>query len=85
MIVLTEARPHEPPKSASAQENIEVTEVVKLLGCRVYHIPKDFSQCENAENALWQIPTQEKPTLAIWTGFIPSAERYAAIHAELFR
>lgn len=85
MIVLSESTPLESAASASTQEIAATTEMVKLLGCRVYSIPKDFSQCENAENALWHIPTQEKPMLAIWTGYIPSAERYAAIYDELLR
>jgi hypothetical protein len=53
--------------------------------CRIYYIPKDFSDCETAENALWRIPVQEQPHLAIWRGFIPSAERYEAIYGELLR
>lgn len=80
MIILSEVT-----SPASAQDIAKATELAKLLGCRVYTIPKDFSQCENAENALWHIPKQEKPMLAIWTGYIPSAERYAAIYAELLR
>ena len=85
MIVLSEATPHEPPTSASARDNIEMTEAARLAGCRVYHIPKDFSQCETTENALWHIPSQEEPILAIWSGFIPSLERYEAIYTELLR
>lgn len=85
MIVLTEAAPHEPPTSASARDNIEMAEAARLAGCRVYHIPKDFTECETAENALWHLPEEERPTLAIWSGFIPTRERYEAIHEELLR
>lgn len=62
-----------------------MTEAVRFLGCRIYHIPTDFRECENAENALWHVPEQADPTLAIWTGFIPSPERHTAIYEELLR
>lgn len=60
-----------------------MTEAARLAGCRIYYIPKDFSDCETAENALWHIPVQDEPTLAIWSGFIPSPERYESIYREL--
>lgn len=82
MIVLSEAT-NETALSASARDNFAMTEAAKLAGCTVYHIPKDFSQCDNAENALWHIPAQARRTPAMWIGFIPSPERYAAIYAEL--
>lgn len=85
MIVLSEAAPHEPPRSASARENILMTEAARLAGCRIYYIPKDFSECETAENALWHIRVQDKPTIAIWSGFIPSSERYEAIYQALLQ
>lgn len=85
MIVLSEAAPHEPPNSASARDNLEMTEAARLAGCLIYYIPKDFTECETAENALWYVPEQEQPTLAIWSGFIPSRERYEAIYSELLR
>jgi len=85
MIVLSEATPHEPPTSASARDNIEMTEAARMAGCRIYYLPKDFTECETAENALWHVPEQDEPTLAIWSGFIPSRERYEAVHAELLR
>jgi hypothetical protein len=85
MIILSEATPHVPPTSASERENILMTDAARLAGCRIYHIPKDFSECETAENALWHIPVQEEPTLAVWSGFIPSRERYEAVYTELLR
>src|ERR1044071_2923072 len=82
MIVISEAE-SEVGVSASARDNFEMTEAAKLIGCIVYHIPKDFSQCENAENALWHVPTRTQPTLGVWVGFIPAPERYEAIYNEL--
>jgi hypothetical protein len=84
MIVLSEAT-NETALSASARDNFEMTEAAKLSGCTVYHIPKDFSQCENAENGLWHIPVRPGRTQAVWIGFIPSPERYEAIYTELLR
>ena len=83
MIVLSEAVLHEAPTTPGARDNVEMTEAATLVGCRVYTIPKDFSQCETAENALWHVPVQESPTRGVWCGFIPSLERYTAIYEEL--
>jgi hypothetical protein len=82
MIVLSEAT-NEAALSASARDNLAMSEAAKLMNCSVYYIPKDFSQCENAENALWHIPTQPSPTKGFWIGFIPTPERYEAIYNEL--
>jgi len=84
MIVLSEAT-IEPGVSASAQDNADITQAARLLGCTVYHIPKDFSECETAENALWHIPEQRRETPGIWIGFIPTPERYEAIYNEALR
>ena len=82
MIVLSEATT-ETALSPSARDNLAMTEAAKLMGCTVYHIPTDFSQCENAENALWHVPVQPQPTWGFWIGFIPTPARYAAIYNEL--
>ena len=79
MIVLSEYSPQLSP-SASAQDLRQATEAARLVGCQVYHIPQDFSQCETAENALAYVPTQEAVTPAVWVGYIPTPERYAAIY-----
>lgn len=85
LFVLSEAR-DEVGASASAQDMIEMTRAAQLVGCRVFFIPKDFSTCENADNALWQVGAQAEPTPAVWLGFIPSPERYEAIfHAAAAR
>jgi len=80
MIVFTEFSPQLAP-SASADDLRKATEAAKLTGCRVYHIPPDFEQCETAENALAFVPAQERETLAVWVGYIPTPERYAAVYA----
>jgi hypothetical protein len=84
MIVLSEAT-SETALTASARDNFAMSEAAKLAGCTVYYIPKDFSRCENAENGLWHIPPQAHWRLALWIGFIPTAERYEAIYTELLR
>ncbi|HZS07267.1 MAG TPA: ATP-grasp domain-containing protein [Blastocatellia bacterium] len=84
MIVLSEAS-LEAERSSAAHDNINITEAARLMGCTVYYIPKDFSLCENAENALWHIPQQPDETPGIWIGFIPSPERYEAIYNEALR
>lgn len=80
MIVLSEAI-EQIERSASANENKLMTEAAKLLGCKVYYIPRDFERCDTAENALWHIPNYPQETAAIWIGYIPEFERYEAIYA----
>ena len=80
MIVFSEFSPQLPP-SASTADLRKGTEAAKLTGCQVYHIPQDFEQCETADNALAYVPVQERETPAVWIGYIPTPERYAAIYA----
>lgn len=79
MIVFSESSPQLPP-SASAADLRKATEAAQLTGCRVYHIPPDFSRCETAENALADVALQEQETPAIWIGYIPPPSRYEAIY-----
>jgi hypothetical protein len=84
LLILSEAR-EETGASPSAQDMIDMTRAAQLVGCPTYFIPKDLSECETAENALWHVPEQEENTLAIWLGFIPSPERYEAIYQAALR
>jgi ATP-grasp domain, R2K clade family 3 len=79
MIILSEAVEQVEP-SASATENQLLTEAIKLLGCKVYSIPRDFERCSTAGNALWHIPNYADQTAGIWIGYIPELERYEAIY-----
>jgi len=84
MIVLSEASP-QLPLSASSRDISASTEAARLAQCDVYTIPADFERCENAENALAHIPSRANVTDAIWIGFIPPADRYAAIYDAAIR
>jgi ATP-grasp domain, R2K clade family 3 len=79
MIILSEAVEQVEP-STSTTENQLLTEAIKLLGCKVYSIPRDFERCGTAENALWHIPNYAEPTAGMWIGYIPELERYEAIY-----
>ncbi|MFN6496868.1 MAG: ATP-grasp domain-containing protein [Nostoc sp. DedQUE01] len=79
MIVLSEST-EQIERSPSANENKLMTDAAQLLGCKVYHIPRDFERCGKAENALWHIPNYPQETAAIWIGYIPEFERYEAIY-----
>jgi hypothetical protein len=57
-----------------------MTEVARLFGCRVFSLPPNFDLCETAENALAYVPEYDQPTIGIWIGYIPTAERYSAIY-----
>lgn len=65
MIVFSEDSDQLSP-SPSARDIHAATEAARLVGCRIYYIPQDFSVCETAENALCHIPRQEQETPAIW-------------------
>ena len=78
-LILSEAN-HLPPATPSERDNQAMTEAARLSGFRIYHIPTNFDECEDAEGALWHVPVQEEESPAIWIGFIPAAERYAAIY-----
>lgn len=79
MIVFSEYSDRLPP-SASVDDLRAGTEAARLAGCRIFHIPSDFSVCETAENALWHVPRQASPQLGFWIGYIPDVERYRAIY-----
>ena len=79
MIVLSESSGQLSP-SPSARDLAASTEAARMVGCRVYSIPQDFTVCETAGNALDRIPHQKKVTPATWIGFIPTPEHYRAIY-----
>lgn len=79
MIVLCTA-PEQLEASASAAEIATVAEAARLAGCRLYFIPSEFSRCETAENALAHIPAVPGMEPAVWIGFIPTPDVYAAIY-----
>lgn len=79
MIVLTETADQLPP-SASARDIAASTNAAKLVGCQVYHFPPDFSECGDAEAALWLVPKSAERRLGVWIGYIPTTERYAQIY-----
>ena len=79
MILLAEA-PELLPPSSSRDDIARSLETARIAGAKIYTIAPDFSQCETAENALWHIPMQTKPTPAVWLGYIPDAARYRAIY-----
>lgn len=79
MIVFSEATDTGRP-NASQMDLIKGTEAARLQGCRIFHIPADFSRCADAEGALNHIPAFDSAQAAVWLGFIPSPERYAAIY-----
>lgn len=84
MIIFSEAT-IERAISKSAQDNQQLTELAKMLGCRIFYIPSDFDLCETAENALWQVPEQEQLTNCFWIGFIPSLDKYTEVYNEALK
>lgn len=79
MIVLTESAEQLPP-SASARDIAASTNAAKLVGCQVFHIPPDFTDCGDAEGALWLVPHFAERQPGVWIGYIPTLERYGQIY-----
>lgn len=79
MILLAES-PHLLPPSSSRNDIIRSMEAARLTSWQVTEIPPDFSDCVDAEGALWHIPVQEKVTPTAWLGYIPDFERYQSIY-----
>jgi hypothetical protein len=84
MIILAEPWEQLPP-SASANDIRYATECAGRLGCRVFSIPPDFDRCGDAAGALSGLPECFPPINAIWIGYIPDPDRYAAIYGEALR
>lgn len=80
MIVFSEASSQLTP-SASAQSLNAVTEAAKIVGCRVMYIPQQ-ERCPSASDALAYMPAQDRETVGVWIGYIPSPEWYASIYNE---
>jgi hypothetical protein len=78
MILLAES-PHLLPPSSSRDDIVRSMEAARLTGWQVSEIPPNFSQCDNAENALWHIAPQPQPTPTVWLGYIPDFDRYRAL------
>lgn len=66
--------------SESSRDLQQMTQTAQTLGCRVYHIPGDFSDCNDAHGALCYVPQQENPTPAICIGYIPTLNYYSEIY-----
>ncbi len=79
MILLAEAPELLAPPS-SRDDIARSLAAARIAGAQVFTIPPDFSQCETAENALWQLPGQPQLTPAVWLGYIPDFARYRAIY-----
>ncbi len=79
MILLAEA-PELLPPSSSRDDIARSLQAARIAGAQIHTIAPDFSHCETAENALWHVPAQAKPTSAVWLGYIPDAARYHAIY-----
>ncbi len=68
------------PESASRAEVAASIEAARLVGATVFSLEPDFSRCRDAAGALAALPYQDKLTPAVWMGYIPTPERYAAIY-----
>ncbi|BBM85196.1 ATP-grasp domain-containing protein [Candidatus Uabimicrobium amorphum] len=66
--------------SESSRDLQKMTQTAQTLGCRVYFIPGDFTDCENAANALCYVPQQPNPTTAVCIGYIPTLDYYREIY-----
>jgi len=82
MIVLSEYT-DDLPASASRNDLRRAEEIARLLGLRVVHLPQQLPSGFSVDDALWTIERAPAPEAAIWSGYIPTPERYAEVHAAL--
>jgi hypothetical protein len=80
MIVVLSEDSFVDPNTINGRELRATVEAARMFGCRIYPIPLDFEVCETAENALAYLPPFDPPVPGIWAGYIPTTERYRAIH-----
>ena len=79
MIVLSEASSRL-TSTPSARELVAATEAAKLTGCAVYYIPQDFDDLDDPADAFAHLPDRSTEALAVWNGYIPSAEHYSLVY-----
>jgi ATP-grasp domain, R2K clade family 3 len=63
--------------SINNQENLKIVEAARMFGCRIYPLPSDIGELEDA---FLYTPNFETPTAGIWVGFIPTQEKYEAVY-----
>lgn len=72
-------------RTASELDRARCERAAELQGCRIVPIPSDFAISGGVEPALARLPTFAAPRLAVWLGFIPTPERYIALHGAAAR
>lgn len=70
---------HASMQASSSREIVRLEELARQLGCRVHPIPAQFDEACSAQDALCWLPRFDESRTALWLGFIPSHERYAAL------
>ncbi len=79
VFVLSEDQP-DAARTVNAQETHSITEMARLLGCRVIYIPRSSDEA-SIEDALAYAPEIDPPMPGIWVGYIPSFERYSTVYS----
>src|SRR5215469_5877078 len=80
VVVLSEAPLPGQGISRNAQELAQITEVARLLGCRIVTLPTEGAAHGTAEEALAALRPYQPPVPGIWIGSIPSLARYRAVY-----
>lgn len=66
-------------ENAGAQALVRATEAAAMQGWRIVAIPAEWEPGD-APDLLAHLPDDQSPQPAVWIGFIPSPEIYAALH-----
>jgi hypothetical protein len=79
LVVLSEDSFHD-ATTINGRELHAVTETARLFGCRVVALPPPDFVAGDAEAAVAYLPPFDPPVPAVWTGYIPSPQWYAAVY-----
>jgi ATP-grasp domain, R2K clade family 3 len=82
VVVLSEAPLPGHGISRSAQELAQITEVARLLGCRIVPLPAEGAERGTAEEALAALihAPYRPPVPGVWIGSIPTLAHYRAVY-----
>jgi hypothetical protein len=80
MIVLSEAKPLKSDFD-DIEDSHRITRALQKNGWRVFHLLPEVAS-PNAADTMEEVPVQERETLGVWIGYVPSLSYYESIYEE---
>lgn len=79
MIVFSENSQRQPPPP-SQMDTDRISEILRMLGCRVIDFPVMYEADITHEDILAMVAPQDTPTPGLYNGFIPTMDQYTAMY-----